>query len=267
MKVIITESQYKKILLEQTSTDKNCKVWVDSKDDPKYKRYLIENRVYWSGRNLAKKNLIGIMGYQDSDYDYYSTEFVAEKPWFAFDKIKDKWFEERSIYNKIEKDNPKIEKHRQECRKLFINNIRLYGIKPKSLGFNDLMIVAYKKPDKVCIKPTTITQSLPTPVQPPKAAPPKAVSPPSTLDKTKPVDFYFGNRILRAPDYEIAKKFAEKLAIRNFNSNMIKIYEHPDNERWFVGQNDKIYLNYDLYNQDPNKNVYIDPIKMGMVSI
>jgi hypothetical protein len=84
------------------------------------------------------------------------------------------------------------------------------------------------------------------------------------LDKTKPVDFYFGNRILRAPDYEIAKKFAEKLAIRNFNSNQVFVYKDKNNERWFIGANDKIYFNQNSYNQNPN-NPYVDPIKMGVV--
>ena len=63
-------------------------------------------------------------------------------------KIKDEWF-------KITHGDPKIEKYKQECRKLFLKNIRLYGIKPKSLGLHDTMVVAYKKPDKVCVKPPT----------------------------------------------------------------------------------------------------------------
>ena len=89
----------------------------------------------------------------------------------------------------------------------------------------------------------------------------------SNIDKTKPIDFYFGNKIFRASDYQTALEFAKKLAIKNFNSNTIKVYEHPDNERWFVGQNDKIYLNKNRYDEDPNKNIYINPIDMGIVSI
>lgn len=93
------------------------------------------------------------------------------------------------------------------------------------------------------------------------------ISKQTNIDKTKPVDFYFGNRVFRASDYQMALEFARKLAIKNFNSNMIKIYEHPDNERWFVGQNDKIYLNKNRYDEDPNKNVYIDPVKMGLSAL
>ena len=95
----------------------------------------------------------------------------------------------------------------------------------------------------------------------------EVISEQKNIDKTKPVDFYFGNKIFRASDYQTALEFAKKLAIKNFNSNTIKVYEHPDNERWFVGQNDKIYLNKNRYDEDPNKNIYINPIDMGIVSI
>ena len=128
----------------------------------------------------------------------------------------------------------------------------------------------YSKPDKVCIKPKPLPKPLPTPlpiskpIQTPKTTP-KPLQ--STLDKTKFVDFYFGNRILRAPDYETAHRFAEKLALHNFNSNKVFVLNDKTNERWFVGTNNKIYLNQKSYNQDPTKNVYVDPIKMGMVSI
>jgi hypothetical protein len=277
MKIIITESQYsfllseqsnvytdetkyKKTLLEQTSSNKNCKVLVNSKDDPKYKKYLIENYVYWTGRNLAKKSPFFGGFYKDNEYDYYSTEFVVDKPWLAFDKIKDEWFKGKN-------GDPKIEKYRQECRKLFLNNIRLYGIKPKSLGLRDEMVVAYKKPNKVCIKSTPDT---PTKQEPPKVnkpvAPTKPTTPTSTLDKTKPVDFYFGNRIFRAPTFDIAQNFANKLALHNFNSNKVDVLKDKTNERWFVGYNDKIYLNQYVYNQDPN-DPYVDPVKMGLLSL
>jgi hypothetical protein len=277
MKIIITESQYsfllseqsnvytdetkyKKTLLEQTSSNKNCKVLVNSKDDPKYKKYLIENYVYWTGRNLAKKSPFFGGFYKDNEYDYYSTEFIVDKPWVAFDKIKDEWFKEKN-------SDPKIEKYKQECRKLFLNNIRLYGIKPKSLGLRDEMVVAYKKPNKVCIKSTPDT---PTKQEPPKVnkpvAPTKPTTPTSTLDKTKPVDFYFGNRIFRAPTFDIAKRFAEKLALHNFNSNKVDVLKDKTNERWFVGYNDKIYLSQYVYNQDPN-DPYVDPVEMGLLSL
>jgi hypothetical protein len=94
----------------------------------------------------------------------------------------------------------------------------------------------------------------------------KILSEQPTFDKTKPVDFYFGNRILRAPNYEIAKKFTDKLAIRNFNSNQVFVYKDKNNERWFIGANDKIYFSQSSYNQDPN-DAYVDPVKMGMIFI
>jgi hypothetical protein len=87
------------------------------------------------------------------------------------------------------------------------------------------------------------------------------------IDKTKPVDFYFGNRVLRAPDYKTAHKFAEKLSIRNLNSNKIYVLNDKKNERWFIGPNDKIYFSQNSYSQDPDKNVYVDPIDVGMVFI
>jgi hypothetical protein len=93
------------------------------------------------------------------------------------------------------------------------------------------------------------------------------ISEKTNIDKSKPVDFYFGNRIFRAPDYETAHRFVEKLAIRNFNSNQVFVYKDKNNEKWFIGANDKIYLNQNLYNQDPNKNVYVDPVKMGLSAL
>lgn len=136
----------------------------------------------------------------------------------------------------------------------------------------------FKKPNiskpifKKLEAPKTVTQPSPTPLpsQPSKTILPKSVPPTSVqsnIDKTKPVDFYFGNRIFRAPNYQTASEFVRELAIKNFNSNMVKVYEHPDNERWFVGQNDKIYLNKNRYDEDPNKNVYIDPVKMGLSAL
>jgi len=138
--------------------------------------------------------------------------------------------------------------------------------------FNQNMwIPIVKKPNivKPIFKPIPPVEQKPI-VTPTNVASNKPIKPPtiqSNVDKTKPVDFYFGNRIFRAPDYQMALEFARKLAIKNFNSNMIKIYEHPDNERWFVGQNDKIYLNKNRYDEDPNKNVYIDPVKMGLSAL
>jgi hypothetical protein len=127
----------------------------------------------------------------------------------------------------------------------------------------------YKKPTLHCIKPPKPTPP-PTKQEPPKVnkpvAPTKPTTPTSTLDKTKPVDFYFGNRIFRAPTFDIAQNFANKLALHNFNSNKVDVLKDKTNERWFVGYNDKIYLNQNVYNQDPN-DPYVDPVKMGLLSL
>jgi hypothetical protein len=88
----------------------------------------------------------------------------------------------------------------------------------------------------------------------------------SKLEKTKPVDFYFGNKIFRAPTFDIAKRFAEKLTLHNFNSNKVDVLKDKTNERWFVGYNDKIYLSQYVYNQDPN-DPYVDPVEMGLLSL
>jgi len=147
-----------------------------------------------------------------------------------------------------------------------------------SSSFKYMWLPTFKKPNiskpifKKLETPKTVIQPSPTPLptQPSKTVAPKSVPPTSvqsTLDKTKPVDFYFGNRIFRAPNYQTASEFVRELAIKNFNSNMVKVYEHPNNERWFVGQNDKIYLNKNRYDEDPNKNVYIDPVKMGLSAL
>ena len=45
------------------------------------------------------------------------------------------------------------------------------------------------------------------------------------------------------------------------------VYKDKNSEKWFIGANDKIYLNQNLYNQDPNKNVYVDPVKMGLSAL
>jgi hypothetical protein len=119
----------------------------------------------------------------------------------------------------------------------------------------------FKKPEPPKSVQPTVTK--PSIVQPPK---PKPSLPLSTLDKTKPVDFYFGNRIFRAPTFDIAKKFAEKLSLHNFNSNKVDVLKDKTNERWFVGYNDKIYLNQYVYNQDPN-DPYVDPVEMGLLSL
>ena len=139
---------------------------------------------------------------------------------------------------------------------------------------HNMWIPIFKKPtiQKPILKktptPTPTKQEPPKvnkPVEPIKPSTPP--TPPLILDKTKPVDFYFGNKIFRAPNYDIAQSFVNKLSLRNFNSNKVDVLKDKSNERWFVGYNDKIYLNQKLYDQDPNKNVYVDPIKMGLISL
>ena len=233
MKIIITESQYKKILLEQTSPNKNCKVWVESKSDPKYIKYVSALNLYMRGKSIV---------------DFFKSNLNATN------EILNKKEVELEIKYPV---NKKYDGFGSEM----IKSISTVLVGTGRAARN---VQQYPKPDKVCIKPLPTPLPVSKPTQTHKTTPPTVQS---TLDKTKPIDFYFGNRILRTLDYEIAKKFAEKLALRNFNSNQVFVYKDKNNERWFVGQNDKIYLNYDLYNQDPNKNVYIDPIKMGMVSI
>lgn len=88
-----------------------------------------------------------------------------------------------------------------------------------------------------------------------------------TLNKTKPVDFYFGTAIFRAPTFEIANRFAQKLFIHNFNSNMVHVPSDKRNERWFVGDNGKIYVSKKKYDADPNKNWWVDPIQMGLIRL
>ena len=96
MKIIITESQYKfllseqsnqvkykKKLSEQKSSDKNCKIWVESEDDPKYKKYLIENYVYWTGRvydaNSPKQRQITSVMRMRAIMDFKTKEDYAKK--------------------------------------------------------------------------------------------------------------------------------------------------------------------------------------------
>jgi hypothetical protein len=239
MKVIITESQYKKILLEQTSPNKNCKVWVESKSDPKYIKYVSALNLYMRGKSIV---------------DYFKQNPNATNV-------------------ELNKKEVELEKKYPVSGKFDSfgsNYIKTISMAPVGTGSAARKAPQYSKPDKVCIKPKPLPKPLPTPlpiskpIQTPKTTP-KPLQ--STLDKTKFVDFYFGNRILRAPDYETAHRFAEKLALHNFNSNKVFVLNDKTNERWFVGTNNKIYLNQKSYNQDPTKNVYVDPIKMGMVSI
>jgi hypothetical protein len=225
------------MISEQKSTSRDCKVWVESKSDPKYIKYVSALNLYMRGKSIVdyfKQNPNATNGELNKKEDELKIKYPVNKKYDAFGS-----------------------------EMIHVGDFELHIVGTGRAARN---APQYPKPDKVCIKPKPLPTPLPVskPTQTPKTTPPTIQS---TLDKTKPVDFYFGNRILRAPDYVIAKKFAEKLAIRNFNSNQVFVYKDKNNEKWFIGANDKIYLNQDLYNQDPNKNVYVDPVKMGLSAL
>jgi len=160
MKILITESQYFKLLSEETESDKSCKIWVESKDDSRYKRYLIEYKVYINGYKLAKKNTPQVKNLQD--YDYYSTDFIKNSPWFSFDESEKEYFSYGGGPDKFNHD---------EVKRMVTSNITKYGIKPMSLGYKDVMFPAYLKPKKVCIKPKPIETK---PVEPKKVTEPES---------------------------------------------------------------------------------------------
>ena len=311
MKVIITESQYKKILLEQSNvyTDNveyKKALYKYNREMSVYKAFLevyqkipslldkdpnyellkgkndkFKSPTYFNKDKLGKlsspsiKMIKKIVGYnleytiEELIWWYYFIKKIPNTVHF-YEPLTNSYRKrvwsvpefDKSIYEKLGK--PKINK----WYKVRDTRNNIGGVQ----HFGDLWIPLFEKPltQKPILQKTEPPKTTPLPTQPSKAVPPKSVPPPtiqSTLDKTKPVDFYFGNRILRAPDYEIAKKFAEKLALRNFNSNQVFVYKDKNNEKWFIGANDKIYFSQNSYNQDPNKNVYVDPIDVGMVFI
>jgi hypothetical protein len=279
MKIIITESQYDFLLSEQSNV---------YTDEAKYKKALkaynrkttihqlwlglYNERGVWSkfygrgGDNPAffTPNMLKL---QKLIHTSSMDILIAMDNWYRCmnnlpqdDGRKVDWCEYMdSVYKEL--GSPTIEKW---------NKISL----PNSPYRNKYTwLPTFKKPNTqkpIFKKPPTQT---PTKQEPPKVnkpvAPTKPTTPPtptSTLDKTKPVDFYFGNRIFRAPTFDIAQNFANKLVLHNFNSNKVDVLKDKTNERWFVGYNDKIYLNQNVYNQDPN-DPYVDPVKMGLISL
>ena len=285
MKVIITESQYKKILSEQSnvydddiSYQKALKIynqiWKTYNDSVKYYNFIKNlgdinamNAETWTEdgfsslfNNYTKKTTANSLRKKEEIYKQngLQVELKYGKRWIAEEgEGVDNNFKHQKLITVSPNESYK------DLKNKLLNAVR----RPKFFYVEDfIMAPLFKKPtmlkpivgDK---KPEVSTKV--TPVTKPVVSPTVQ----STLDKTKPVDFYFGNKIFRASDYQTALEFAKKLAIKNFNSNTIKVYEHPDNERWFVGQNDKIYLNKNRYDEDPNKNIYINPIDMGIVSI
>ena len=217
MKIVITESQYVK-LYEDVNSNKDCKIWVDSKDDPKYKRYLIEYKVYMEGYKFAKSlNFPQVTNL--SDYDYFSTDFVEAQPWFKYDECYKEYFN----YEPSSRNN-----EHKKVKQIVQDNIRKFGIKPKSLGYKDIRFPAYLKPAKVCVRP-------PKPVVQPTPTPPKPIEEPKkdVVTKVTPTEFsvtwredspsgkveqnthYF-------PNYEEWKKFTDqfdKYINKNENNN------------------------------------------------
>ena len=238
MKIIITESQYNFLLSEQSSPKSKCVVWVDSKNDPQYIKYQNEYNMYMRGKSIV---------------DYFK-----QNPNAPNEELNKKEVELEKKYPVSKKFNIFGSERIKSTSMVLVGKGRATRGAPQ-----------YKKPTLHCIKPPKPTPP-PTKQEPPKVnkpvAPTKPTTPTSTLDKTKPVDFYFGNRIFRAPTFDIAKRFAEKLALHNFNSNKVDVLKDKTNERWFVGYNDKIYLSQYVYNQDPN-DPYVDPVEMGLISL
>jgi hypothetical protein len=277
MKIIITESQYKKILLEQSNV---------YTDEAKYKKALnVYNKkmvVYQMSLELYKERADWSKNYSVFNPAFNTPNMKKLEKLTGSASINIPY--DMDVYYRCKNNLPNDNGYKMtncdngsfEYKNLGSPEIDKWYKVPtanESGDFNQNMwLPIFKKPNILkpifkkpeppkSVQPTVTKPSI---VQPPK---PKPSLPLSTLDKTKPVDFYFGNRVLRAPDYEIAKKFAEKLALRNFNSNQVFVYKDKNNEKWFIGANDKIYFSQNSYNQDPNKNVYVDPVKMGVVFI
>jgi|LauGreDrversion4_2_1035121.scaffolds.fasta_scaffold293688_3 hypothetical protein len=284
MKVIITESQYKKILSEQSnvydddiSYQKALKIynqiWKTYNDSVKYYNFIknlgdinvlnaedaTENGLASLFNNTTKKTTANSLRKKEEIYKQngLQVELKYGKRWIAEEgQGIDNNFKHQKLITVSPNESYK------DLKNKLLNAVR----RPVFFYVEDfIMAPLFKKPTMLKPilgekKPEVSTKV--TPVTKPVVSPTVQ----STLDKTKPVDFYFGNRILRAPDYEIAKKFAEKLAIRNLNSNQVFVYKDKNNERWFIGANDKIYFSQYLYNQDPN-DAYVDPVKMGMIFI
>ena len=285
MKVIITESQYKKILLEQSnvydddiSYQKALKIyneiWKTYNDSVKYYNFIKNlgdintmNAESWTEDGLAslfnnttKKTTANSLRKKEEIYKQngLQVELKYGKRWIAEEgEGVDNNFKHQKLITVSPNESYK------DLKNKLLNAVR----RPKFFYVEDfIMAPLFKKP--TILKPILKEKKpeVSTKVSP-VTKPVVSSSVQSNIDKTKPIDFYFGNKIFRASDYQTALEFAKKLAIKNFNSNTIKVYEHPDNERWFVGQNDKIYLNKNRYDEDPNKNIYINPIDMGIVSI
>jgi hypothetical protein len=276
MKIIITESQYKKILLEQSNV---------YTDEAKYKKALkVYNKkmvVYQMSLELYKERADWSKNYSVFNPAFNTPNMKKLEKLTGSASINIPY--DMDVYYRCKNNLPNDNGYKMtncdngsfEYKNLGSPEIDKWYKVPtanESGDFNQNMwLPIFKKPNILkpifkkpeppkSVQPTVTKPSI---VQPPK---PKPSLPLSTLDKTKPVDFYFGNRIFRAPTFDIAKKFAEKLSLHNFNSNKVDVLKDKTNERWFVGNNDKIYFSQNSYNQNPN-DPYVDPVKMGVISL
>lgn len=131
MKIIITESQYKSLLSEQTSTSDGCKVSVESKNDPKYIRYTNALNLYMRGKSIV---------------DFFKSNPDATN----------------EILNKKEIELEK--KYPVNNRYLGYGSDRIPSINAIIVGKGRAARYAqqYKKPDKVCVRPTPTTTTTTT---------------------------------------------------------------------------------------------------------
>jgi hypothetical protein len=276
MKIIITESQYKKILLEQSNV---------YTDEAKYKKALkVYNKkmvVYQMSLELYKERADWSKNYSVFNPAFNTPNMKKLEKLTGSASINIPY--DMDVYYRCKNNLPNDNGYKMtncdngsfEYKNLGSPEIDKWYKVPtanESGDFNQNMwLPIFKKPNILkpifkkpeppkSVQPTVTKPSI---VQPPKPKPSLTLS---TLDKTKPVDFYFGNRIFRAPTFDIAKKFAEKLSLHNFNSNKVDVLKDKTNERWFVGNNDKIYFSQNSYNQNPN-DPYVDPVKMGVISL
>lgn len=136
MKIIITESQYKSLLSEQTSTSDGCKVWVESKNDPKYIKYTNALNLYMRGKSIV--------------------DFFRSNP----DATND-------ILNK--KEDELVKKYPVNNRYLGFGSDRILSINSIMVGKGRAARYAqqYPKPDKVCVRPTPTTTTTTTTAPPP----------------------------------------------------------------------------------------------------
>lgn len=177
MKILITESQYFKLLKEETESDKNCKIWVDSENDPKYKRYLIEYKVYMDAYKLAKRFWPQIKNLQD--YEWYVNSLGHDK----FDRFK--WSDVENRKWLYDKNDITVQPgylqgmgiNNDKVKKFVLDNIKKYKIEPISTGWSDVKLPIYEKPKKVCVKPKVEPKPITIPQKPKDVVQPQPLRP------------------------------------------------------------------------------------------